>query len=73
MSGNRSVVVMEQPQTEVYTGDTGYIVIKQKDWQGEDQLIMIDPLHAETIAEAILAQRNEAKQAFNEWRDGDDE
>lgn len=61
------IVIMDQPQTEVYVGDTGYIVIKQKDVFDEECTVLIDPINAERIAKAILALAKPAQQGFTEW------
>lgn len=63
---------MEQPQTEVYVGDTGYIVVRQSDWRDEEMVVLIDPANAEAIAAAILDCKREAAQAFAEWKESEE-
>lgn len=69
VSDKRNVIIMEQPQTEVYVGDTGYIVVRQTDWRDENMTVLIDPANAEAIAQAILDCKRGAVQAFAEWKE----
>lgn len=73
MSNKRNLIVAHQPETYVYVGDTGYIVVKQQDWQENDMLILIDPQNAAAIADAIKSYVKAAEQAQIEWIQGDDE
>lgn len=67
-----SIVLMEQPETKIYSGETGYIVIRQENWQDTEQIILIDPQHAKAICDAIMAQKASAEQGFAEWKDAPD-
>ena len=69
---NMGVVLMDQSETKIYAGDTGYIVIKQQDWQGNDQTILIDPVHAKTICDAIMDEKARAEELFKEWKNEDE-
>jgi hypothetical protein len=66
------IVVQNQPQIEVYIGETGLIVIKQVDWPADDVAVTFDPMHAEAICKAIMANVEDAKAAQNEWKEEDD-
>jgi len=72
MSDRRSIVLANQPETKVYTGETGQIVIKQEDWEQNDMVIFIDWVHARTICEAIMAEAEIARAAQQEWRNSDE-
>lgn len=67
----QGVVLMEQQQTEIYVGESGYVVIKQQDWQDEPQTILIAPSNLKAICDAMLAMKDEAEQTFQEWKQKD--
>lgn len=72
MSNRGSIVLANQPETRIYTGETGQIVIKQEDWQEQTMIIIIDPVHAETVCKAIMAEVEIAKATQQEWRESDE-
>jgi len=49
-------VLREQPETAVYVGDNGHVVIRQvADWcSQDDQVILVRPENAVTLANAIV-------------------
>ena len=49
------IIVAQQPETQVYPGETGYIVIKQTNWPEDPSVIVLDSIHAQVVANAILA------------------
>ena len=67
MKNRESIILAYQPETKIFGGDTGYIIIKQEDYNGEEVYVMIDPMHADTICKAIMAAAAMAKELRNEW------
>lgn len=69
------IIVAQQPETQVYAGDTGYIVIKQTNWPEEPVVVVLDSIHAEAVAKAILACAADAAEFRMEWmtEGGDDD
>lgn len=49
------VVIFKQPATAVYTNPRGFLVIRQESHTGDDpdQLVVIDPAHAELFILAL--------------------
>lgn len=65
---------MEQLETEVYPGDTGYVIIKQMNVMDDDDVISIAPQNIDAIIEALKAAKEKAIQFRQEWiAEGDDE
>lgn len=74
MNNREHVIVAQQDEIEVYAGDTGFIIIKQSHELEEADLIFIAPIHAEAIAKAVLAAKENAEQFRKEWiAEGDHE
>ena len=61
------IIVASQEQIEVYSGDTGYIIVKQFGGMEPDAIIHIAPEYARRVAEAILAQENIAEGFRQAW------
>lgn len=63
---------MEQLETEVYPGDTGYIIIKQINSMEDDDVISIAPQNVDSIIEALKEAKEKAIQFRKEWVDEGD-
>ena len=61
------IIVASQEQIEVYSGDTGYIIVKQSGGMEPDAVIHIAPEHARKVAEAILDEQHVAESIRQEW------
>lgn len=48
-------VVKDQAAIAIYTNEHGELVIHQRDTLGAENIIFVDPVHAEAIANAILS------------------
>ncbi len=48
-------VLREQPLTAVYVGENGHVVIRQRSEWDSDQVILVGPENAVTLAEAIIS------------------
>lgn len=53
----KSVVIKQQDQIEIYENEDGGITIKQTAWPNEDQVIYFSVEHAEIICMAIEQTR----------------
>ena len=62
-----TIVVAAQEETHVYVGDTGYIVIRQKDVHGEDVLVFLTPGVIEFVANKMIELIPLATEAREEW------
>lgn len=67
MTDKRDMIVAHQAETYVYVGDTGYIVVKQKNYPDDDSVILIDPQNADVIADAIKAYKKDAEKIRIDW------
>lgn len=61
------IVVASQNEISVYVSAPGYICIRQLDCDGDEQIITIIPLHAQSVAKAILGKINEAQESRQLW------
>jgi hypothetical protein len=52
---NADAVVKDQAAIAVYVNSQGEIVIHQRDTLGAENIIWVDPVHAEAVADAILS------------------
>lgn len=60
-------------ETEAYIGAGSYFVIKQKDPYDEDTMVLLSYDQAMSIAEYIMANKDEIKEAWNNAIDAEDD
>lgn len=60
-------------ETEAYIGAGCYFVIKQKDPYDEDTTVLLSYDQAMSIAEYIMANKDEIKEAWNSAIDAEDD
>lgn len=73
MKDKETMIVAWQGETHVYAGDTGYVVIRQKQEMEDDSVVLLDPQNVEAVIEALRAAVPQAAQFRAEWRQGEGE
>lgn len=69
MTDRRSLIVPQQDETHVYAGDTGYVVIKQVDCNGDETFVFINPGHVEAVCAAMKSAVADAEKYRAEWKE----
>lgn len=74
MSSKETMIVAWQAETHVYAGNTGYVVIMQKDEMGEESTIFLDPQNVAAVIDALRVAAPRAVEFRASWlKEGDHE
>lgn len=66
-----TIIVAAQEETHVYVGESGYIVIRQKDPYGDEVLMYFTAEAAQAVAAELVALIPISIETRSEWRNAE--